>query len=146
MRDFLNKWAGFEVLGIPVGAPGLLLVAMGVGGALMNLGQRMVKAPPILGGPGLAFLVTRGFATRFLGDLPAKLVASGFVAQGVDQQFAAVDRITGLVPLGGPYEFAEELGGGDVAGQLGEGDLGQGEAAYLTDVERKVQGLMRAQI
>lgn len=147
MRDFLNKMTGFEVLGVPVGASGLLLVAMGIGGALMNGAQRMINAPPILGGPGLAVLVTRGFVKRYVGDGPAALIASGFMVQAADQQFAAVDRIAGLIPLGEGYGFAaEELGEGAAAGQLGEGDLGQGEAAYLTDVERKVQGLMRAQI
>lgn len=149
MRDFLNKLGGFQVMGVPVGTSGLLLVAMGVGGALMNLTQRLVKAPPILAGPGLAFLVTRGFAEGLFGAGPSAVIASGFLAQGVDQQFAAIDRITalaGVVPIGGPYEFAEEIGAGTMAGELGQGDLGQGEAAYLTDVERKVQGIMRAQI
>lgn len=145
MRDFLNKWAGFEVFGVPVGASGLLLVAMGLGGALMNGAQRLVNAPPILGGPILSFVGSRQFMKGWLGDLPANLIASGFFVQGVDQQFAAVDRIAGLIPLGG-YEFAEELGAGGVAGQLGEGEFGEGEAVYLTDVERKVQGIMRAQI
>ena len=149
MRDFLSKVTGFELMGIPFGVSALLLVSMGLGGALMDLAQKGLKAPPILGGPGLAFLVTRGFAQRFFGAGPAGVMASGVIVQGADQQFAAIDRIAALaelVPLGLPFESAEELAEGEYGGQLGAGDLGQGGAVYLTDVERKVAGIMRAQI
>lgn len=151
MRDFLTKWADFSVLGLPLGAASLFLATMGIGGGVMGIGRR-VKVPPVLAGGILSYLATRGFAVRGLGPGASDLAGTALLLEGADLQFGAVDWVVSLmerVPFGLPMGealLAEEMGGYDELGGSEMAGLGQGEEMYLTDVERKVQSTMRAQM
>lgn len=151
MRDFLTKWADFSVFGLPLGAASLFLATMGIGGGVMGVGRRF-KVPPVLAGGLLSFLATRGFAVRGLGPGASDLAGTALLLEGADLQFGAVDWVVGLterIPLGLPMGdalLAEELGAYDELGEYETTGLGQGEEMYLTDVERKVQSTMRAQM
>lgn len=148
MRDALQKIGAVSVMGVPVGTAVLFLISMGLGTGIISAARRF-RIPPIAVGTGLSALggiqATRGF----LGDGPATVLATAMLVQGADQQFGITDRVAGLVgaiPIGGEAlaegAFAQELGEFEAPLALGEGE----GAVYLTDVERKVQATLRAQV
>lgn len=152
MRDFLEKVGAFDVIGIPVGATVLFLVTMGLGGGVMNIARRF-KVPPALSGGLLSLLATRGFAERGMGLGPSHIAGTALLLEGADLQFGAVDwavALTERIPLGLPAMgedlLADELGYDEALAGYEAAGLGQGEEVYLTDVERKVQSTMRAQM
>lgn len=152
MKDFLEKVGAFDVIGIPVGATALFLVTMGIGGGVMNVARRF-KVPPALSGGLLSFLATRGFAEKGMGLAPSHIAGTALLLEAADLQTGALDWVVAMterIPLGLPATgqdlLAEELGYDDALAGYDAGALGEGEAVYLTDVERKVQATMRAQM
>lgn len=164
-QDAVNKLGQTRVVNVPVGGTGILIGTLGFSGGLLRMVENLTKLPSLITGIGLAVLSKTKPLVNVMGEGLSDALAVSMLYQGLEQAFSPtawvttqMGKLTGGLSspaLGGYASYG--------AGELGTSGYGdytlsesfeapalaapaqeESEAVYLTDVERKVRGILMA--